>query len=179
VIGVVGTIFLIEALPNLTRVYCLEGIITVRNIDLAVLGEVTLHAGEFTSVPKGLAPVTAGTASAANLQSEIEQSQLQPAPTVAGAQPPSGGGVGAKAPAGRAGAFTGATKIAGLAAVATGATSAGLSAAANSKAGQANDALLGATSMANAALASATNAAAAAAQASAADSHLPPSCGCH
>ena len=51
-----GTSFLIEAQPNRTKVYCTEGQVVVRNIDPAVVGEVTLHAGDYTTVVRGRPP---------------------------------------------------------------------------------------------------------------------------
>ena len=51
-----GTSFLTEAEPKRTKVYCTEGQVVVRNIDPAVVGEVTLHAGDYTTVPRGKPP---------------------------------------------------------------------------------------------------------------------------
>src|SRR5262249_10857713 len=51
-----GRSFLIEAQPNRTKVYCTEGQVVVRNIDPAVVGEVTLHAGDYTTVVRGRQP---------------------------------------------------------------------------------------------------------------------------
>jgi ferric-dicitrate binding protein FerR (iron transport regulator) len=56
VIGVVGTIFLIDIVRNITRVMCLEGALNVRNINPNVPGERTLRSGEQTSVQAGQAP---------------------------------------------------------------------------------------------------------------------------
>jgi ferric-dicitrate binding protein FerR (iron transport regulator) len=56
VIGVVGTIVLIDALLNLTQVQCLDGLVSVRNIDPAVPGERVLRPGEQTSVGAGQPP---------------------------------------------------------------------------------------------------------------------------
>lgn len=167
VIGVVGTIFLIEALPNLTRVYCLEGLVTVRNINAAIAGEVTLHPGESTTVRRDLPPTAAVLENTASLQSEESQSEIQPTMTRAGAPP-----------AAPVRSLTGTTRLAAMATAGTLATAAVFSGLANSKAGQAHDASLQAVSTANAALVSATNAAAAAAQAAASLNPPPPSCGC-
>jgi ferric-dicitrate binding protein FerR (iron transport regulator) len=51
-----GTSFLVEGQPARTKVYCTEGEVAVRNIAPAVVGEVTLHAGEFTTVVRGQPP---------------------------------------------------------------------------------------------------------------------------
>jgi hypothetical protein len=56
VIGVVGTIFAAQALRNLTRVSCIDGSVNVRNVNPAVGGEVTLHAGQSTNVASGASP---------------------------------------------------------------------------------------------------------------------------
>jgi hypothetical protein len=51
VIGVVGTIFTVQALRNISRVFCMDGTVSVQNVNPAIAGEVTLHAGQSTSVP--------------------------------------------------------------------------------------------------------------------------------
>jgi hypothetical protein len=51
-----GTSFLTDAQPKRTKVYCTEGQVVVRNIDPAVVGEVTLHAGDYTTVVRGQPP---------------------------------------------------------------------------------------------------------------------------
>jgi hypothetical protein len=53
-----GTSLLVEAQRDRTKVYCTEGEVAVRNIDPAVAGEVTLHAGEYTTVVRGQPPST-------------------------------------------------------------------------------------------------------------------------
>jgi ferric-dicitrate binding protein FerR (iron transport regulator) len=69
VIGVVGTEFVVEAVPNQdkkkrrTLVWCIEGTVRVRNLDAAVVGLVLLTAGQFTMVADGLAPSAAAPAS--------------------------------------------------------------------------------------------------------------------
>jgi hypothetical protein len=52
-IGVVGTIFVIDAGPRSTRVGSIFGDVVVGNIDLKVLGAVTLHSGQSTIVELG------------------------------------------------------------------------------------------------------------------------------
>jgi ferric-dicitrate binding protein FerR (iron transport regulator) len=51
VIGVVGTVFTINALPHSTQVSCLDGHVTVTNINPAVHGRTELNAGQSTNVP--------------------------------------------------------------------------------------------------------------------------------
>ena len=51
-----GTSFLVEAQPDRTKVYCTEGEVAVRNINPAVVGKVTLHPGEYTTVVRGGPP---------------------------------------------------------------------------------------------------------------------------
>lgn len=55
-ISVAGNGVRVNALTNLTEVYCAEGACSVRNIDPAIPGQVTLHGGESTTVPGGLSP---------------------------------------------------------------------------------------------------------------------------
>ena len=57
VIGVTGTIFAVLATPTYTRVWCIEGTVTVQNISGAIGGVVKLQPGEVTSVPR-VAPPT-------------------------------------------------------------------------------------------------------------------------
>ena len=78
VTGVVGSDFVVEAQPFATRVYCIEGVVSVRNIDPAVAGQVTLHAGEFATVAPGLSPTAPVKAPDELLQSEIDQTMVPP-----------------------------------------------------------------------------------------------------
>ncbi len=80
VIGVVGTLFAVEAEVDVTRVYCLEGRIRVRNIDLTVPGEVTLDPGQMTEVVRGLPPTGAVQAPASQVQSQMSQTQIEGLP---------------------------------------------------------------------------------------------------
>ncbi len=170
VIGVVGTIFFIHALPNLTRVHCIEGVLTVRNINPVIVGQATLKAGEFTTVPKNLPPTGVLRAPPAQTQSEIAQTNVQP--TVApGVAPP--GAAGGAAPSA---ATSATTALSATTAVAAG-TSVGVTTAAISSLTTANDtlnnatnSLTQATSASNTATASA-NAATAAANTAAAASN--------
>ena len=87
VIGVVGTSFLAFATANNTRVTCLEGLVSVSNINPAVTGTVTLHAGQFTNVPRGQPPTAASQAPSGLTLSQISQTTVGevPGPQVTGA----------------------------------------------------------------------------------------------
>lgn len=98
VIGVVGTVFLIQALANVTRVRCLEGLLTVQNINPAVAGQVSLGAGQSTSVPAGAPPAAPVQTPPAQVQSEMAQTNV-PSPAAPGAAPGAPGGPAAPAPA--------------------------------------------------------------------------------
>ena len=71
VIGVVGTILIIDALPKLTHVRCLEGMVNVKNLNPAIAGETTLHAGEQTHVGAGQAPAPAAPSPPAEISSDL------------------------------------------------------------------------------------------------------------
>ena len=73
VIGVVGTIFTVQALRNVSRVFCLDGTVSVRNLNPALAGEVTLHAGQFTSVPLNGPPASAVPSSVSQSVNEVGQ----------------------------------------------------------------------------------------------------------
>ena len=51
-----GTEVIVEAQPDATTVYCLDGMTSVRNVDSGVSGHVILHPGQFTTVKRGAAP---------------------------------------------------------------------------------------------------------------------------
>jgi hypothetical protein len=72
IIGGVGSVLLVHAFPNVTEVYCVEGLCSVQNINPAIAGQVTLHAGESTTVPRGLPPTAPVQPSDAQLQSQVE-----------------------------------------------------------------------------------------------------------
>ena len=76
VIGVVGAIVLIVATPKHTRVYCIEGVITVQNIITTIFGVTTLHAGEFATIPRGLPPTGAFHFTPGQLQAQLNQTNL-------------------------------------------------------------------------------------------------------
>ena len=86
----VGTDFIVEAQPNATTVFCVEGLTSVRNIDPAITGHVILYAGQFTTVARGAAPSDPQLATNSVLQSQIDQTTVGP---------PEPGGPGAVIPA--------------------------------------------------------------------------------
>jgi ferric-dicitrate binding protein FerR (iron transport regulator) len=95
VIGVVGTIFVVEAEKDSTRVSCIEGKVAVQNINPAVQGQVQLGPGQTTVVAEGAAPTAASAANAAELQTAIQRTEIPPgagAGTTGGQVPPGGGG---------------------------------------------------------------------------------------
>jgi len=98
VIGVVGTVFVVEAFRDLTRVFCVDGVLTVRNVNPAIVGEVTLGAGQTTSVPRMAPPTAAAQVSAARMQRIITQTSAgEPAPPqVPGAPAAQAAGAGAQ-----------------------------------------------------------------------------------
>jgi hypothetical protein len=134
VIGVVGTVFVIEAFRNLTRVFCLDGALTVQNINPAIVGQATVRAGEFTSVPRASPPTGVVRATAARMQRGLAQTNAGETrvPQLPGVQPT------APAQAAGAGAQAGATATNAVTA-AEAAVSAGLSAGAVSAATDASD----------------------------------------
>jgi hypothetical protein len=71
VIGVVGTVFVVQAAANYTRVWCMSGTVAVQNINGAVSGAATLHAGQATTVPRGLPPTAAVQAPVGQMVSEV------------------------------------------------------------------------------------------------------------
>ena len=75
-----GTSFLVEAQPDRTKVYCTQGEVAVRNVDPAVVGEVTLHANEFTTVVRGLAPSVVHQYSVGALVKAMSATNMNPSP---------------------------------------------------------------------------------------------------
>ncbi len=73
VIGVVGTLFSIEALQNATQVTCLEGTLSVRNINPVIPGTRQLNAGQSSNVPATGPPSPPTGISTANALSEVAQ----------------------------------------------------------------------------------------------------------
>lgn len=158
VIGVVGTIFVVVSLPTQTQVFCLEGVVTVRNIDPAVRGRVRVRQNQSTTVAEGLPPTPPVAMTPAEVQFQMSETNVPTAPTTAGAPGPGqpggpaaggaaggagGGGVMATGPAaGGAGAggglFSSVPTVVGAAA---GVTSLAAGVAAAGSAGDARDAL--------------------------------------
>ncbi|HLY61613.1 MAG TPA: FecR domain-containing protein [Terriglobia bacterium] len=109
VIGVVGTIWVVNAFPQNTQVFSVTGDVTVRNIDPNIPGTVVLHAGQSTNVGKDQAPSSPSPATAAQLQAQMQQTDVQEGvvtTATAGAAGAQGGTTGAGA-AGTQGAATG------------------------------------------------------------------------
>lgn len=94
VIGVVGTIFVVESEQASTKVTCIEGEVTVQNINPAVQGQVHLGPGQSTVVAEGAAPAAASAASAADVQVAFERTEIPPGAgsEATGGQVPTGGG---------------------------------------------------------------------------------------
>lgn len=78
VIGVVGTIFMVQATPTLTRVWSVQDDVTVRNINPNVVGTVTLHTGQFTTVRFGLSPGAPTQVSVDQMQDEVKNTNAGP-----------------------------------------------------------------------------------------------------
>ncbi len=162
VIGVVGTIFVVEAERDSTRVTCIEGQVTVQNIKPSVRGRVHLNPGETTTVPADAVPTPVSAASVADIQTAVERTEIPPGAgvTTTGGQVPGPGGAQTGMNLSRAavpGVSGGGTTISvgtALAAVAGG-SAAVAGGVALSGTNNANDAL----SQANAALQNATTAA--------------------
>ena len=87
-LSVVGTDFIVEAQVNTTKIYCVEGMVTVQNIDEKVPGQVVLHAGQQTSVAPFLPPAAPVNTPDALLQSQISRTTVGAA-AAAGVEAPS------------------------------------------------------------------------------------------
>ena len=146
VIGVVGTILIIDALPNLTHVRCLEGMVNVKNLNPAIAGETTLHAGEQTHVGAGQAPAPAAPSPPAEISSDLNLTNAGETPSPQFAKfgemghlqrpiPPTGA-AGQAAGTGVSGGITGINAVGTVAA----GVSTGLAGAGVVKAGSAKDA---------------------------------------
>jgi hypothetical protein len=113
VIGVVGTDFVVEAEKDKkrTRIWCIDGVVRVRNKDAAIVGLILLHAGEFTTVAFGLPPAPATPLSPSAIQTQLSQTNPSGASGGVG-----GAGLGAHAAViGATGASAGAAGAAGVA----------------------------------------------------------------
>ncbi len=80
IIGGVGAVILIGAFPRRTGVCDMEGVVSVRNVDTAIPGEVVLHAGECTSVALGQTPIEPEPGSA-RIQKEMALTRPEGLPT--------------------------------------------------------------------------------------------------
>ena len=78
--GVVGTRFGVQANPDSADVLCREGAVRVRNSDLSVVGEVVLHAGEFTHVERGKPPAPPAPASPEQLRAGEDATSIPTPP---------------------------------------------------------------------------------------------------
>ena len=183
VIGVVGTIFLTVATPTTTQVTSIEGVVTVQSINPAITGVVQLHPGESTSVPRGQAPSAATQANPAQVQTQVNQTQINPSGVSATATTAATGASNASSASGVA---------VNVSTVAAAGTSAGLGGvalsrvnSANSSLTQTNSQLQTAVGNTNNAVTAANNAAAAAGAAAASNQSIltaistsSPICGC-
>ena len=91
VIGVVGTIFVITATAKMTRVTCIQGLVSVSNINPAIHGTTTLHAGQTANVAQGLPPTGAVQAASSEIQTEMNQTNVG-GPAAGGPGTTTGGG---------------------------------------------------------------------------------------
>lgn len=142
VIGVVGTTFIVNAGPNSTSVFNIEGVVTVQNINPAIAGKVTLNPNQSTTVTSGMAPTASAATSLSEMQAQMGATDV-PTTAVAGPtgpQGPGGPGAGAGTTAGGAAGGLG-SAVTTLAGAAAGGVAAGTAIAANSKANDAADAL--------------------------------------
>lgn len=80
VAGVVGTRFGVQANPESADVLCREGAVRVRNADPNVVGEVILHAGEFTHVERGKPPTPPAPASPEQFRAGEEATSIPTPP---------------------------------------------------------------------------------------------------
>jgi ferric-dicitrate binding protein FerR (iron transport regulator) len=75
-----GTSFLVETQPDRTKIYCTGGEVAVRNITPALVGEVTVHTGEYTTVFRGQPPSTVRQYSVGALVKAMSATNVSPAP---------------------------------------------------------------------------------------------------
>jgi hypothetical protein len=77
-IDVVGADFIVEAQADKTAVYCIEGMVSVRNILPDIAEIFILHPGEYTSVASGSPPSLPMITPNSVLQSQISQTTVGP-----------------------------------------------------------------------------------------------------
>jgi ferric-dicitrate binding protein FerR (iron transport regulator) len=81
VIGVVGTVFTVNAGPNSTQVSCIDGQVSVNNINPGIQGRVQLNAGQSTNVPATGPPSPPTGLATANAVQEVAQTSAGEAVT--------------------------------------------------------------------------------------------------
>jgi ferric-dicitrate binding protein FerR (iron transport regulator) len=77
-INVVGADFIVEAQADKTGVYCIEGMVSVLNIEPHIAEQVILHPGEYTSIAPDLPPSVPMNTPNSVLQSQINQTTVGP-----------------------------------------------------------------------------------------------------
>jgi hypothetical protein len=75
-INVAGADFIVEAQADKTGVYCIEGMVSVQNIEPDIAERVTLRPGEYTSVAPGQPPSAPMNTPTPVLQSQINQTTV-------------------------------------------------------------------------------------------------------
>ncbi len=83
VIGVVGTEFIVEAGPNSTRVWCIEGVVEVWNLNPATKRKVRLQPSQYTTVGFNLPPTQPVTLSIAQMDKAIRLTMVRGIPSAA------------------------------------------------------------------------------------------------
>jgi len=80
VAGVVGTGFSVLAGADFSLIFCSVGTVRVRNSDENVPGEVTVHAGEFTRVVRGMPPTPAAPTAPEEWRKEEDETSIPSGP---------------------------------------------------------------------------------------------------
>jgi len=158
VIGVVGTTWFANANPKVTGVGSVDGDVTVSNLNPSVIGTVTLHSNQFTTVPFGLPPTPPITLGIGQLNTQTSRTEveegLHTGPPGVGTGTSAGGVTGAVT---KASSGLGTAGAAGLGA-AFGGVALGKLSSANNSTTAADNALLDAQSAINAATSAAIQA---------------------
>ena len=142
VIGVVGTTWFANANSKVTGVGSVEGDVTVSNVNPNVVGTVTLHSNQFTTVPFGLPPTLPITLGAGQMNSQLSKTEVHE-----GINAAAGAGAGGGTTGGLTGAITkGTSNFATVGAAGAGAAFGGV---AIGKMGSAGDSLNGANNSLN------------------------------